>query len=60
MMKKNDKKLKKNHEEFFLNIEISDKNSEMIVRLEKIIENDIKTQKLPNDFKAIEITRDLE
>lgn len=60
MMKKNEKKPKKNNEELVLNIEISDTSSEMIVRLEKIIQNDIETHKLPNEFKSIENKGDLE
>ena len=60
MMKENKKKSKKNHEEFVLDIQISDTSSEMIVRIEKIIQNDIETHKLPNDFKSIENKGDLE
>jgi hypothetical protein len=51
-MKKNNKSEKKT-EEFVLQIEISDSSSELIMRLEEIIENDITTHKLPKDFDSL-------
>lgn len=51
-MKKNNKSEKKTAE-FVLQIEISDSSSELIMRLEEIIENDITTHKLPKDFDSL-------
>jgi predicted phage-related endonuclease len=50
------KKIKKNialKEECVLKIEVSDSSSELIMRLETIIKNDIDTQKLPKEFDIL-------
>jgi hypothetical protein len=53
MMEKNKKKLKKN-EELVLHIEVADKSSELVMRLESILKEDITTHKLPTDFNSTE------
>lgn len=52
-MKKNEKKTDFN-QELRLEIEISDTSSELIMRLEKIILDDMTTHKLPIDFNSLE------
>lgn len=58
MEKKN--KSEKKIDEFALEIEIGDSSSELIMRLEKIIESDIASHKLPKDFNSLENTGDNE
>lgn len=53
MMEKN-KNISKKNEELVLHIEVSDKSSELIMRLESIIKEDMTTHKLPTDFDSTE------
>lgn len=52
-MKKN-KKISKKKEELILHIEISDKDSELVMRLDSIIKEDMTTHKIPTDFNSVE------
>jgi hypothetical protein len=54
-MKKSEKNIKKN-EELILHFEISDHSSELVMRLESIIKENLSSQKLPTDFKSTENT----
>jgi len=52
-MEKN-KNISKKNEELVLHIEVSDKSSELVMRLESIIKEDMTTHKLPTDFDSTE------
>ena len=54
-MKKN-----KEEEEFVLKIEISETSSDLIMRLETIVKNDITSHKLPKELQNPETTSDEE